>query len=172
MSFEFCVAVTGERQGQFKGGAPRKSGSGGRRSNSWLEVVAYDFPMTAPWDSASGTPSGKRKHAAIVITRETDGASPKFLDALVKNEKLQVVIGTTDGPVVGPETVFRRITLTDATISYVRPHIGRHAEAGKPLSDIAFVCGKVNDQVLTGRSAGPSAFGGANMLPAPRMRGR
>ena len=171
MPLVLCVAVKGEKQGQFKGGAPRKSGSSGRRSSSWLEVVAYDFPIQAPWDSASGTPSGKRKHAAIVITREMDGASPKFLDALVKNETLQVVIETTDGPVVGPETVFRRITLTDATISYVRPHIGHLTEAGKPLSDIAFVCGKVNDQVLTGRSAGPSALGRADIRPAPRMRG-
>jgi type VI secretion system Hcp family effector len=126
-------------------------------------LLAYDLPIAAPWDSASGTASGKRKHVAIVITREIDCASPKLLDALVKNETLQVVIETTDAPVVGPETVYRRITLTDATIAYVRPHIGRFAVAGKPLSDIAFVCGKVDDQVLTGRSAGPSALGVANL---------
>jgi type VI secretion system secreted protein Hcp len=104
------VTVTGLKQGPVKTG--QKAGS--------FEVFGFSFGTNTPTGSNSGGASGKRQHSPITIVKEVDSASPLLLQALVTNEALKTIqISFTRPSKTGQETVYERITLTNAFISSV-----------------------------------------------------
>jgi type VI secretion system secreted protein Hcp len=91
----------------------------GNKTDSF-EILGFSFGAQTPTGSNSGGASGKRQHSPITIVKEVDSASPLLLQALVTNEALKTVGLTFTRPSqTGKETVYQRITLTNATISSV-----------------------------------------------------
>ena len=110
MADVFSVTVESTRQGNFTGstshqrwvetsslsqGVSKAGGSGpgnftGSSSNmGWMYISSFSY--VAPRDVNTGQPSGKRQHPPVIITKEVDAASPKFLQALVTKEVLRSV---------------------------------------------------------------------------------
>ncbi len=81
---EFSLTVVGQKQGAFPGG--KGGGIGGLR---------LTYLLKSPRDVASGLPTGKRQHSAVVFTKAVGVASPQFFSALVGGENLTSVVVTT-----------------------------------------------------------------------------
>jgi type VI secretion system secreted protein Hcp len=111
-SFPFYITVEGTTQGKFKGESTRAGHTNDQ------EGVAFSYEVKAPTDRASGMASGKRQHGAITITKEWGASSPQFFQALVTNELLKSVVlqFVTADPNTGEETIYHKITLTNARI--------------------------------------------------------
>jgi len=110
MAYHFYVATEGTKQGQFKGGSPRK----GWEDAS--EVFGFDYKVEAPLDANQGMASGKRQHSPITVRKEVDSASPKLLQALCTNEAFKEVhIHYWCG------RQRHILKLTNATISSIKP---------------------------------------------------
>jgi type VI secretion system secreted protein Hcp len=111
-ALDASIKVTGSKQGVFKSTSTKHPGT-----NDFTEITGFNFSQTSPRDAASGLPSGKRTHKPIVITRETDAASPLFWQALSTGELLPAVRLTVYTTVGGKETVDYTVDLTNAKIS-------------------------------------------------------
>lgn len=115
-SFIGYISIKGKQQGQFKGASTGK----GREDKGLFQIQAFDMGGEVLIDankSGSGS-STKAAHKPIVITKETDGASPLLFRAQSTNETLEtVIIEITGRPASGAgEIVAQTITLTNATI--------------------------------------------------------
>ena len=51
-----------------------------------VEILSFNFGVTAPHDVATGHTSGKRQHMPIVVTKEWDTTSPRLLAAVASGE--------------------------------------------------------------------------------------
>jgi type VI secretion system secreted protein Hcp len=101
------MTVKGTKQGVLKGTSPRKN----------IRVLSYELQCVVPYDTATGTVSGRRQHKPVKIQKECDAASPQLWQALCTNEVLetvQIVVFTEDA--AGTELVQRTITLTNASV--------------------------------------------------------
>lgn len=146
------LTVSGEKQGQIKGGVIQKGKEGS------IAVYQLRHEITSPRDAASGQATGKRIHKPLVITKEIDMASVKLLNALVTNENLkQVVINfwqpgsTGTKGVSGIETNYYRISLTNAAIANISQELPNPnpAEIKYPsLERVEFVYQKIEWQYL------------------------
>ena len=142
-----CLAITGEKQGQIKGGVTQKGKEG------TIAVYKLHHEITSPRDVASGQATGKRVHQPLVITKEIDTASVKLFQALVTNESLkQVVINFWQPGKNGIEINYYRITLSNAFVANISqdlPNIFEPSEAKLPfLEKVAFVYQKIQWQYL------------------------
>ena len=140
MAYQFYASFKGTKQGQFKGGT-RKATRGGK----WVEILGCNYLLQSARDPSSGLPTGQRRHSPLTITKEWDSSSPQLLDAFRTHETLlEVVIETAGRPGTGAgENEVGRITLTNAVIVDVRPHVGPAAMTGRTLSDITFTFQKI-----------------------------
>lgn len=150
MALKAYVSFKGIKQGQFKGESKNS-----QRQDKWMECVDFKMASSAPFDNQnSGQPNGKRGHTPMMITKEWGTASPQLLNAHFNDEVLSEVIVEFVGrpPTGAGEIVVQRITLTNAKIAGVKPHIGPAAISGRMLSDITFTFQKIEQQSLhTGR---------------------
>ncbi len=145
MSFQFYTSIKGSKQGQFKGETKNT-----KRKDKWIELVSFEMNSEVPVDQTGGGITGRRTHSPIRITKEFGSSSPQLLDAYWTNEVLsEVVIEALGSPKAsGSENVAQRITLTNAQIVDIRPHVGRVAIGGKALSDVTFTFEKVEQDLV------------------------
>jgi type VI secretion system secreted protein Hcp len=126
------VKIEGKTQGTFKGEATRVAGT------NYIAVVRYNYEVTSPHDSATGQPTGRRQHMAVVITKALDATSPQIFQALATNEVLtQVTIEFLTSTVDGKEITYYTVTLKNATISDIHQHMNQTqatAASGSPVS--------------------------------------
>jgi len=112
MAYHFYLATEGTKQGQFKGGSPRKGWKDGS------EIHSFAFGVEVPTDIQQGTASGKGQQPPIVIRKSVDGASPQLFQALCTNEVLNdVQIHYWQPEPSGKEVVGSTIHLTQRTVS-------------------------------------------------------
>ena len=79
------MTATGETQGNIQGGVTQAGREGS------MAITEYGHAVSAPVDSASGLPSGKRQHRPIRVTKEIDKATPLLMNVLTNNETLTSV---------------------------------------------------------------------------------
>jgi len=127
--FHSYVSFKGSKQGQFKG---ESAGKGGREKDGWFLLSSFEMHSEVPVDVKSGSPKGPRTHPPIVITKETDAASPLLLNAHSTNETLEsIIIQTVDDQ----NKTTKTITLTNAVISDIKKN--------GALEDISFTYEKI-----------------------------
>ena len=145
MSFQYYTSFKGSKQGQFNGDTKNT-----KRKDKWIEVLAFEMSSEVPVDQTGGGITGRRTHAPIKITKEFGSSSPQLLDAYWKNEVLsEVVIEVVGSPKAsGSENVVQRITLTNALIVDIRPHVGRAAIHRMALSDLTFTFQKIEQELV------------------------
>lgn len=85
MALDAHLKANGTIQGKSLGTSLKK----GRRGT--VEVLAFSQVIESPFDQASGQPSGKVIYGPFVITKNVDGASNFFLEALISRELLTSV---------------------------------------------------------------------------------
>jgi len=103
------LSVEGTKQGKITGGSHHQ-GKGAS------ECFGFDYKVEAPFDSNSGSHSGRRQHSPVLVGKKKDLASPKLAHAWRMNEILKDV-----------KVYFRRgekerhvIKLTNAVITNIR----------------------------------------------------
>lgn len=118
-SGKFLLTMTGTKQGKIKGSSTKRDG--GIDYSQGVECSGFNYGATVPFDSQSGAFTGRRRHQPITITRETDSASPKLLQALVSNEVFDIVklqfFKTSSG---GNSVLVRTIELRNGCIVDIR----------------------------------------------------
>lgn len=133
------MTVTGPRTGQFKGD------DGAGRAGA-ITVLAYQYELDASTagTSGSGGGAGKVTHKPVTITHLLGGSSPEFLFAAATGEDLEVVIDFSKTDKAGKESVFYRVTLTDATVTQVK----QYSSGDSVREDISFVFRKIEQKSL------------------------
>ena len=123
MALNAYLKMKGQKSGEVKGSVTQK----GREDS--IMVHAYSHEIVTPRDAASGLPTGKRMHKALIITKEIDKASPILYNIMVNNENIpkwellfwrpQMVAkaGT------GAEVQFYTIKLTNANIAQMHEYL-------------------------------------------------
>ena len=110
-AMEGTITVHGSRQGVFKSG----------------HVLEVHTAIVSPRDPQSKMETGRRQHKPIVIVKEIDADSAKYLKALTSNERLtQVVIEFKSPQGKSPRT----LKLVDALITAIKrvPRAGGRGE--------------------------------------------
>lgn len=111
MAFEFYVTITGSKQ-TFKGESDRAA------YKDKIPGLYFSGGVASPRDATTGQATGKRRHEPIVMRKKVGTQSPLIIKALTSNEVLKTVkfeFVNTSGD--GKETIFYKITLTNATVS-------------------------------------------------------
>jgi type VI secretion system secreted protein Hcp len=153
MAQQLYVSIEATRQGRLKG----ESQSRGEKGR--IAGVRFTMETVSPRDVATGQASGKRQHKPILLTKEWGAASPQLYAALVANEVLKsVVFEFVKTDARGQETVFHRITLTNAAVSGVKSYLDLTDTSGGPfdgrtLEDVSFVYQKVAIENLEGKTS-------------------
>jgi type VI secretion system secreted protein Hcp len=156
MAFQHYMSLKGNSQGQMKGASTK-----GSRHDKWIEVIAFKAGVISPRDVASGSAAGKRTHKPIVITKETDAASPQLLQAHWSGEVLPEVIVETrlNGHVV------KRITLSDAVLAAIGRSLRQGSTKGQKtnsLEDYSFTFEKILVENLGGSTSTTDDWTAAN----------
>jgi len=113
-AFHTYASFKGKKQGQLKG---ETNGKGGREKDGWFELSSFDMGVETPVDFKAPKPTGKRQHNPVVITKETDAASPLLLNAHFTNEAFEtVIIQTLDDQ----KKISKTVTLKNAVISEIK----------------------------------------------------
>jgi type VI secretion system secreted protein Hcp len=131
MALSAYLRLTGQKQGEIKGGVTQKGREGA------ILVIAADHEVATPRDAATGR-AGRRVHGPYVITKTLDRSSPLLYNALVTNEvisnwELQFFGAAATGAEVQRYTV----KLTNAIITDIKfhlpntqnPDLGKYAES-------------------------------------------
>ncbi len=106
------IAVTGKKQGQFKGESTLD-----RRKDKWMPVLSFEMGVQSPHESAFGLASGKRQYKPLTIVKQWGAASPQGLSACATNEELsEVIVEFTKTNPNGEEYIFQTVTLSNAAI--------------------------------------------------------
>jgi type VI secretion system secreted protein Hcp len=132
MGKTFLMTMTLSKQGKIRGSSIKTEG--GLDYSKGLECHAFNYDVTAQFNSSSGQPTGKRQHQPVKITREVDSASPLLWSALCSNESfttatLSFARPTTKGNSFKPP----KIELRNGFITGIRP---AGTNKGKKLVDL------------------------------------
>ena len=121
MALPFYMTVEGTSQGKIEGYCTATG------HEAEIQCHALDQTILIPWNSKTGQPAGIRNHGPLKITKAFDKASPLLYKAMIEGERLTLVTLKFYRilPTGGQENYFS-ITLTDATIVEVRPHMLNH----------------------------------------------
>jgi type VI secretion system secreted protein Hcp len=111
------MKVTGRRTGEFRG-----DDTTGRRATSggFITVLSYEYEVVESTSAATGLGTGSRLHKPVTVTHQMGGSSPQFLNSEATNETLAVLIDFSRIDTSGKETIFYKVTLTDALVTDVR----------------------------------------------------
>ena len=98
-----------------------------------IEVDSFGYNVSAPLDTATGLPTGKRQHRPVRVLKPIDKASPLLFNALVNNENLtNVTIRFWRPSQSGQEVQFYTVELVNASIVSITPS---HSSTGAGLAD-------------------------------------
>ncbi len=147
MALNAYLKLTGQKQGDIKGGVTQK----GREGK--IMVFAVNHEVLSPRDAASGLPTGKRMHRPFTITKELDKSTPLLFNALTNNENISSwelqfftpQLKSTTG--IGMEVNHYTVRLTNASISDIKsimlnnknPDLSKYAE----YEEISFTYQKI-----------------------------
>lgn len=152
--FQLYVKVKGQKQGQFHGDGLTAVG----RTKDWMLAHAYDFSVLAPYDQASGLPSGKRQYKPVVIAKEWGPSMPQFLSAMANNENLtDVTLEFVDTVKGGATRVHFRVQLQNAHLSEIK----QHYNGDIVTDDLSFVFRKITVNDLVGGTIFSDDWSGA-----------
>jgi type VI secretion system secreted protein Hcp len=107
-------------------------------------VLAYSHEIVAPYDAASGLPTGKRQHQPFRVVKLLNRGTPRLLEALATNERLTGVRFDVWAPSASGKD-FKLLTyeLRNARLISVRPWMPNKSDAATadyaPAEEIAFV---------------------------------
>ncbi|MCL4179661.1 MAG: type VI secretion system tube protein Hcp [Verrucomicrobia bacterium] len=107
-------------------------------------VLAYSHEILAPYDAASGLPTGKRQHQPFRVVKLLNRGSPRLVEALAMNERLTSVRFEVWAPSLSGKD-FKLLTyeLRNARLISVRPWMPNKSDAATvgypPAEEIAFV---------------------------------
>ena len=91
MALSYSMAVTGQKQGAFKGGPGLPQNFKGLPHN-FMTIEGLVFPGVAPHSKPPAGPRGRiEKPAWIVVVRGTDSCSPQLFEACNTHEMLTAV---------------------------------------------------------------------------------
>jgi len=131
MAFQFYMEIKGKTQGSFKGESTKNGKSNGAAKG--VVCHGFQYALQTPLDAASGLPTGKRQHNAVVITKEVDSTSPNLFHALATNEGFESAkLSFVKPDSSGKEVVFKTVELTNGTISkidYAPPVRGKRSQS-------------------------------------------
>lgn len=85
MGDDIYFSVEGQQQGKMAGEVLQKGLEGKFRA------LGFNAEIEAPFDVTTGQLTGKRRHAALQVTREPGRGTPQLMHALVTNELLKEV---------------------------------------------------------------------------------
>ena len=109
------------------------------------EIIGYSHPIVTPIDPASGSSTGKRQHAPIVIVKEIDKSTPLLFKALVNNEEidtLKLSLYMADPSGGSSEQKYFTVTLKNAYITSITKS-QNPLEPSAPVESISFVYQKI-----------------------------
>jgi len=149
------VTIKGHTQGVFKG-----SGAGGA-----IPALQVHLKLSMQLDKDTHKTTGQRSYEPIVFTKETDGSSPQFLQALANNEDLDTVKieymsrdpderGHARGPVQTILLEGARIVSFEQSTGAADDGSHRHGEAGRDIDQISLIFTSIN---MTNNAARTSA---------------
>jgi type VI secretion system Hcp family effector len=146
---QFYLSIKGTRQGQFKG-TPNL-----RNSNDWMAGTRFSMQVDVPYDSGTGHPTGRRRYIPLTISKEWGAASLQILQAVANSETLNpVILEFIHTGAEGDESVWQRITLTNALIVDIRRYADFSAreieQSPHEMEDISFVFQKIAVDDLIG----------------------
>jgi type VI secretion system Hcp family effector len=126
---KFLLEMTLQKQGKVVGsaGTKAKNNKGALDFGHGTECHSFDYAVKSQFDADSGQLSGKRQHKPIVLVRDIDEASPRYLQALATNEVFtSATLSFNRVGQDGKPTAVRTIELTNGTIAKIRPapHVG------------------------------------------------
>lgn len=138
------MTIVGEKQGIIRGEVQQKGWEGRHK------LLAYSHEIVAPYDPATGMPTGKRQHQPFRIVKLLNQGSPLLTTALTSNENITSV--TVEVWSVNISTGFDEkvlvYTLTNARIASIRPWMPNHADTTAltypPAEEIAFTYQKID----------------------------
>ncbi|MBN2064596.1 MAG: type VI secretion system tube protein Hcp [Sedimentisphaerales bacterium] len=82
-------------------------------------VVSFDNIITSPRNSETGMPTGQRQHMPFKVTKFFDKATPRLLEAFVKNWPLEAELQFYTTTPEGQEYNYYSILLHDAYITSI-----------------------------------------------------
>jgi type VI secretion system secreted protein Hcp len=147
MALNAYLKITGQKQGEIKGSVIQT----GRKDK--IQVIAVSHEIVSPRDPASGLPTGKRMHKALVITKELDKSSPLLYNALTNNENIkdwtlefwtpQIKASTGTGQEVQHYTI-KLVNANIASITFRMPN-NKHPDLMKfaEYEEVAFTYQKI-----------------------------
>ena len=116
------MRVTGETQGDIKGSVTQA----GREDS--IMVIAFEHEVVSPRDAASGLPTGRRRHAPLIVTAPIDKSTPLLFNAMANNENLtNVTLRMYKPSRTGKEEQYYTIELVNATVASIRMESGASA---------------------------------------------
>jgi type VI secretion system Hcp family effector len=138
------MTVTGPNGTLFKG----DDGATARAGANIITVLAYSYALqnTMTIGSAGGgAGEGKAVHKPVTITHVMGGSSPQFLFAAATGERLpKVEIDFFRIANTGKETVYYRVTLTNAFVS----EVAQRSTGDNVLEDVSFIFEKIEQKSL------------------------
>lgn len=149
MALSSYLKLTGKNQGEIKGPVTLF----GREKS--IEIFSWDYELIQPRDPGSGTPTGRRQHKAIVITKTIDKTTPLLLRALINDEliaswRLECWRPASDGS----QQPYYRIDLKNAVIAGIAAeqlNNQRPENAALPIQEqVSFIYQKITWTWLEG----------------------
>ncbi len=115
MAGKFLLTMKLKTQGNVRGSSTRKEGS--LDFSKGMECHGFSYGVKAQYDLGSGALTGRRRHNAITIRREVDGASPALFQALCTNEVVpSATLSFNRTSPDGKPSMYQTIELTNCTV--------------------------------------------------------
>lgn len=153
-ALEAYLQLTGERQGQIKGGVTKPGHEGA------IKVTSVNHQVSTPVAPATGLPTGKRQHKPFVITKPIDKSSPMLHNALARHEHLSTFeLGVYEPGAKGKDVLTYRIRLTNASVTSI--HTGMDKE-GNLRQEVAFTYQKIEWVWMAGGITAEDDWGSAS----------
>jgi len=159
MAFEFYMTISGTQQ-SFKGESERSA------YKDKIPGLYFYSGVNAARHAGTGRVTGARIHEPIIIRKKIGSQSPLIVKALTANETLKTVkFEFVNASAEGKETIFYKITLTNATIishKMVLPDVqgpDKHIEA---YEEISFLFQKIEWSHETAKTITTDDWNGSN----------
>lgn len=123
MAMPAYMTIEGKVQGHINTKASSKESIGGSDQEGYIDkikVIAFEHSVTVPRDPLAGTPTGKRVHHPIRVTKPLDRTSPLLMSALTIGEILKTVTIYCYRPSDMGAEIYYEIILENATIVEIR----------------------------------------------------
>jgi type VI secretion system secreted protein Hcp len=138
--------IVGQKQGVIKGDIQTKG------QEDQISALSFTSGLRAPFDAASGLPTGRRQYSPLVLVKNLDKSSPALFLAAIDNENLTEVTCTFfRNGTAGALLPFYRVKLTNARIASL--DFGGNAQVNLGLREtVGFTFQKIEVDDLIGNT--------------------